>query len=87
MCGTPKDGVGQENWESMYNTLREAAKNVGTKKIREYTSSLRMVNVKRKAGDTCFDENMKGQVTNRTPKRKDLGEVFAALPGDVLQKV
>ena len=29
LCQTLYDGVDQEDWESIYNTLREAAKKVG----------------------------------------------------------
>ena len=39
LCQAWNDGVEQEDWESMWNTLREAAK-VGIKKVGEHTSLL-----------------------------------------------
>ena len=41
------DGVDQEVWESTYNTMREAAKNVGIMKVRWRTSLLWKLSVKK----------------------------------------
>ena len=75
-------GVDQEDWESMHNTLREAAKKVGIKKIGERTSLLWKLSEQKTARYLCLNENMKGQVKNRTQARKDLWEVWAASPVD-----
>ena len=52
---------------------REAAKNVGIKKIGEGVRErlLCKLSEKKRAGDLCFDDNMNGQDTDRTQEQKD----------------
>ena len=58
----------------MYKTLREAAKKVGIKKVGERTSLLWKLSEKKRDVDSCFGENLKGQVMIRTQERKELWE-------------
>ena len=60
------------------------AKKVGIKKIGERTGHF-WKREKKRTGETYFDENLKGQVKNRTQEWKDLLEVWAASPADALR--
>ena len=81
LCQTLHDGVVQEDWESMYNTLRKGTKEVGSKEVGKRTGLLWKLNEKKRAGQLRFHENRKGQVKNRTQGRKHFWEVWAASPG------
>ena len=65
LCWTLHDGVDHEN----YNTLWKAAKKGGIKKIGDRLSLQWKLSENKRAGALCFDENLKGQVTNRAQKR------------------
>ena len=81
-CQTVHEGVDQEYWESMCNTLREVAKKVGIKEVGERTSLLCKLSARKRAGELCFDENMTGQITNRTQERK-MGGIVGRCFADV----
>ena len=55
------------------------------RKIAERTGLLWKLHENKGAGETYFDENLKGQVKTRTQEGKDLWEVWAASPADVLR--
>ena len=82
LCQTLYDGVEQEDLESTYNVLQEAAK-VDVNNIGESTSLLWKLNEKKGdgEGETIFDEHLRSQVKNRTQERKDLWEVCPASLG------
>ena len=66
LCKTFYGGVKQEDWESMYNTPREATKTVGIKKIDESTSLLPKLSKKKKSGSDILREKLEssGQKQN-----------------------
>ena len=66
----------------MCDTLREVAKKVGIKEVGERTSLLWKLSAKKRAGELCLDENMTGQITNRTQERK-MGGVVGRCFADV----
>ena len=44
-----------------------------------------MLSEKKRVGETCLDENMKGQVTDRTQERKDLREAWVSSPAHAVR--
>ena len=51
----------------------------------ERTGLLRRLSEKQGASETYFDGNLKGQIENRAPERRDLWEVWSARPSDALR--
>ena len=89
MCQTLLDGVEQEDWDFVYNTFRAAAKKVGIKKRRERADLLWKLTEKKGAGETFFDENLKGQLfffkKKKRQERKTLWEEWVAPPVEALR--
>ena len=69
LCQTLCDGVAQGDWVTMYNVLRDAAKDVGIKKVGERTSLLWKLSEKNVEGKTDFGEDLKGEVEHRLAER------------------
>ena len=71
--------------ESMYKKpCGRRRRTCASKRWRAYEPACGNFCEEKRAGDLCFDENMKGEVTNRTQERKDLWEVWAASPAGAL---
>ena len=66
------DAVEQEDWATMCNVLRDAAKPVGIKKVGERSSLLWKLGQKTCVGKTCVDEELKGEVKKQSTRAAGL---------------